>query len=418
LSNYTVIEKVFKNHSEEEIKPGKIVWIDLDIVSARDFGGPNVVKNFEKHYKNKQVFDPSKVFFTFDLTIPPKTIQYANNQQICRMFALEHGITVFDVDQGIGTHSFMEMGYALPGSIVVGTDSHMNILGAVNCFGQGMGDIDITFGFRYGKTWFEIPETVKVNITGKPSQDFSPKDLTLRILSELKTDKLLGKAVEFYGETIETLDLSGRITLLSMITEMGGIIGFIPFNTNTSEEIKRLNQLSAIPEEIRADDGAKYSEEIDIDVSHMEPLVSAPPYPHHVKEVAALGRIKVDFGFIGSCTNGRIEDIVTAWKILQGKELARGVRLAVVPATKRVYHEAMERGILQDLLEAGAIISNPGCGGCAQGHIGMTGKGEVMISTGNRNFPGKQGDGDNYLASPEIVACSVLNGYISSKVEN
>ena len=167
--------------------------------------------------------------------------------------------------------------------------------------------------------------------------------------------------------------------------------------------------------EVKADENAGYSEVIKIDISDIGPMVSEPPYPHNVKKVSELGKVDVNFGFIGSCTNGRLEDIEIASKILKGKHIANGVRLAVVPATREVYMEAMKRGMLQDLLEAGAIISNPGCGGCAQGHIGMTGKGEVMISTGNRNFPGKQGDGENYLASPEVVAYSVLNGYISSK---
>lgn len=411
----TVIEKIFQTHSKEEIKPGNIVWITLDVVSARDFGGPNVVKNYRTFYKDEKVFDPEKVFFTFDLTVPPKTIQYANNQQICRVFAREQGVRVFDVDQGIGTHTFIEKGYALPGSIVVGTDSHMNILGAVNCFGQGMGDVDITFGYRYGRTWFEVPETVKVIITGDPKEKFSAKDLTLKVLDVLKTDKLLGKAVEFYGPHIEDLDLSGRITLLSMITEMGGIVGFIPFNEDTADEIRDLNGLDTMPAEVRADEGAHYCEVIEIDISDIGGMVSVPPYPHNVKKISGLGKVNVDFGFIGSCTNGRLEDIETAWRILKGKHIAEGVRLAVVPATKEVYTEAMKLGILSDLMDAGAMISNPGCGGCAQGHIGMTGKGEVMVSTGNRNFPGKQGDGDNYLVSPEVVAYSVLNGYISTE---
>lgn len=417
MNKQTVIEKIFQQHSKETIEPGKIVWITLDVVSARDFGGPNVVKNYKTYYKDQKVFDPDKVFFTFDLTVPPKTIQYANNQQICRVFAREQGITVYDVDQGIGTHTFIEKGHALPGTIIVGTDSHMNILGAVNCFGQGMGDVDIAFGFRYGRTWFEVPETVKVVIKGDPKEAFSAKDLTLEILGVLKTDKLLGKAVEFYGPYIEALDLAGRITLLSMITEMGGIVGFIPFNEKTRDEILAVNGLNAIPAEVKADEGANYSEVIEIDISGIGATVSQPPYPHNVKKVSELGKVKVDFGFIGSCTNGRIEDIEIAWRILKGRHIAPGVRLAVVPATREIYAEAMKKGMLQDLMDAGAMISNPGCGGCAQGHIGMTGKGEVMVSTGNRNFPGKQGDGDNYLASPEVVAYSVLNGYISSKEE-
>jgi 3-isopropylmalate/(R)-2-methylmalate dehydratase large subunit len=357
------------------------------------------------------------VFFTFDLTVPAKTIQYANNQHICRKFSKEQNIKVFDVDQGIGTHVLVEQGQALPGTIVVGTDSHMNILGAVNCFGQGMGDVDIAFGYRYGRTWFEVPETVKVELKGNPEYDYTAKDLTLRIIQDVKTDKLLGKSVEFYGPAVENLDLAGRITLLSMITEMGGIVGFIPFNSNTAKEIMDVNGMDNMPPEVVADADAAYSDVVTIDISDIGPMVAEPPYPHNVKNLKDLGKVNVDFGFIGSCTNGRIEDIETAWKILKGKKIAEGVRLAVVPSTREIYAKAMKKGMLQDLLEAGAIISNPGCGGCAQGHIGMTGKGEVMVSTGNRNFPGKQGDGFNYLVSPEIVAYSVLNGYLSYQEE-
>ncbi len=411
----TVIEKIFTNHSKEDISPGKIVWIDLDVVTARDFGGPNVVKNFHKNYEGQSVFDQSKVFFTFDLTVPPKTIQYANNQMICRKFAKEKGVKVFDIDKGIGTHTLIENGLVPSGSIVVGTDSHMNILGAVNSFGQGMGDVDIAFGFRYGRTWFEVPETVKVKIKGNSSYDYSAKDLVIKALSILRTDKILGKAVEFYGDPIEKLDLPERITFLSMITEMGGIVGFIPFNNNTENEIKKMSGLDNIVPEIKADGDASYSEIIDLDISDIESMVSAPPYPHNGMKVSDLEKVNVDFGFVGSCTNGRIEDILKVWTILKGKKIKEGVQLSIVPATIEVYKQAFEKGILKDLLDAGAIIANPGCGGCAQGHIGMTGKGEVMVSTGNRNFPGKQGDGFNYLTSPEVVAFSVLNGFISDR---
>lgn len=409
-----IIEKIFSDHTTGKVKPGEIIWLNLDVVTARDFGGPNVVRNFNKFYQQKNVFDSKKVYFTFDLTVPPKTIQYANNQQSCREFAQKKGIKVFDVDQGIGTHILMEKGLALPGEIVVGTDSHMNILGAVNCFGQGMGDIDITFAFRYGKTWFEVPETVKVIIEGNPIKNFSAKDLTLKILSVIKSEGLLGKAVEFYGNHIEKLSLSGRITLLSMITEMGGIIGFIPFNDKVSEEINVMNKYHIEAQQIKADEDADYSKIVRIDISDIESMVAVPPYPHNVKKVSEIGKIKIDFGFIGSCTNGRIEDLEKAWEILKGKSIANGVRLAIVPATRKIFQEALQKGIIQDLFESGAVISNPGCGGCAQGHIGMTGKNEVMVSTGNRNFPGKQGDGLNYLTSPEVVANSVLRGYISS----
>ncbi len=413
--SFTVIEKIISNHTDEKVEPGKVIWIDLDLVTARDFGGPNVVKNYKKFYKDTPVFDKSKVKFTFDLTVPPKTIQYANNQRICREFARSKGIEVFDIERGVGTHNLIEHGLALPGAIVVGTDSHMNILGAVNSFGQGMGDVDITFGFRYGRTWFEVPETVKVIVKGETGYKFSAKDLILEILGQLGTEKVLGKSVEFYGNAVESLDFVGRITFLSMITEMGGIIGFIPFSDKTMNQIKEITGLTEVPPEILADSDAKYSEIIDVDISGIGATVSKPPYPHNSIKISELGRINIDFGFIGSCTNGRIEDLIRARNILKGKKIADGVKLTIVPSTMQVYKEALTRGIFNDLSDSGAIISNPGCGGCAQGHIGMTGKGDVMISTGNRNYPGKQGDGDTYLASPEVVAYSVLNGFISDR---
>ena len=408
----TVIEKILSRHAGEEVRPGRIVWIDLDLVSARDFAGPNVVQNYRRHYGQTPVADPSRTFFTFDLTVPAKTIQYANNQQICRDFAREQGIAVHDVDAGIGTHVMMENGLVRPGQIAVGTDSHLNVLGAVGVFGQGMGDVDIAFAFRHRRTWFEVPHTVKVVVKGEPSETVEAKDLALAILREVQTTHLLGHAVEFTGPAVERLTLSGRITLLSMVTEMSGIAGFIPFTDATREEyLAWVGGDASWLADLEPDGNAEYLKELVVDVQDLKPLVAMPPAPHHVQEVASLTRpVPVDFCFLGSCTNGQVDDLRAAARILKGRKLAEGVRMAVVPATRRVYARAMSEGILQDLFEAGAIISNPGCGGCAQGHIGMTGKGEVMLSTGNRNFPGKQGDGANYLVTVWTLALSALCG--------
>ena len=224
----TIIEQIIQSHTQDEAAAGKIVWMDLDIRSARDFGGPNVVKSFEREYGDAAVEDKAKTFFTFDLCVPACSLKYADNQQICREFARKQGIKVFDVDQGIGSHVLIEEGLATAGKTVVGTDSHLNILGAVDCFGQGMGDVDITFAFKTGKTWFEVPETLRVDIQGTISSAATAKDLTLYILKRLGTEKAALKAVEFYGEAVKDLSLAGRITLCSMVTEMAGITGFIP----------------------------------------------------------------------------------------------------------------------------------------------------------------------------------------------
>ncbi len=410
----TIIEKIISSHSGSDVKSGDIVWMDIDVRSARDFAGANVVKNYEREYGNSPVEDKKKTFFTFDLVAPAKTIKYAVNQQICRNFAKKHGIKVYDVDMGIGSHVLMEEGKARPGATVVGTDSHMNIVSAVGAFGQGMGDIDVAFIFKTGKTWFQVPQTLKVKIKGKMPEEASPKDLVLKIIKELGTTIALGKAIEFYGEGIESLDLSGRITVCSMVTEMGGIAGFIPF----TEEVKeKMRAWTGNFEEVKADKDAEYSGEIEIDISNLKPMLAAPYHPKNVHFVSEYSGQSIDSGFIGSCTNGREEDITAAWRILKGRKVALGKRLIIVPTTKRVYGNLLRKGILQDLFDSGAIILNASCGGCAEGHAGLTGEGEIQITTGNRNFAGKQGKGLTFLASPETVAASVIKGVITSQKE-
>ena len=392
----TIIEKIIQAHSRDEAAAGRIVWMDLDVRSARDFGGPNVVKNFEKEYGGAPPADPAKTFFTFDLCAPACSLKYADNQQACRDFARKHGIRVYDVDRGVGTHVMIEEELAKAGGTVVGTDSHMNILGAVNCFGQGMGDVDIAFAFKTGRTWFEVPESVKVVLKGRPSAAAGAKDLTLFLCRELGTKKIALSSAEFYGEAARNLDLPGRITLCSMITEMAGIIGFIPENGP-----------------IAADADAAYGAVVEVDVGGLTPQVAVPPSPNTVRPLAEVRGLRIDSGFIGSCTNGRTEDFARAAEILKGCKVKEGVMLKVVPATRRVYEEMLERGILETLFQSGAIVVNPGCGGCAEGHVGLTGKGEVQVSTGNRNFPGKQGKGQTYLAGPAVVAASCVAGAIA-----
>ncbi|MGC9336584.1 MAG: 3-isopropylmalate dehydratase large subunit [Candidatus Cloacimonadia bacterium] len=404
----TIIEKILQNHSEEEVEAGKIVWIKLDIRTARDFGGPNVVKNLERHYPDEPLVDSDNLLFTFDTVAPAKTIPYANNQQICREFARKYGIKVFDVDEGIGTHVLLEKGIAYPGRTMVGTDSHFNILGAVNAFGQGMGDQDIAFAFRTGKTWFEVPQTIKINLKGTFSYPTVGKDLILYILRKLGSSGALGKCIELYGECLKDLSFAEYVTICSMTTELGGIVAFPNPNQEVAKWVRKRTKTE--PHFIYADDDTEYVEEIDIDVSDLQPQIACPPRPDNVTDVAKLNGLKVSSVFIGSCTNGCIEDIRQVAEILKGNKVAQGVMLRIVPATKEVYGNMLEEGLIDILYRAGAIISNPGCGGCASGQIGMTGKGEIQVSTGNRNFRGKQGDGDTYLASPVTAAIAATKG--------
>jgi 3-isopropylmalate/(R)-2-methylmalate dehydratase large subunit len=396
----TIIEKIIQSHSYDEVAPGRIVWMDLDVRSARDFGGPNVVKNFEHEYGEASPADPAKTFFTFDLCAPACSLKYADNQQICRDFARKHGIAVYDVDAGVGSHVMIEEGLARPGTTVVGTDSHLNILGAVDSFGQGMGDVDIAFAFKAGKTWFEVPESVRVVLKGAPAPNAGAKDLTLFLCRELGTKKIALRSAEFTGPAVSGLSLAGRITLCSMITEMAGIIGFVPQEGG-----------------LAADPGAAYADVIEVDVGGLPPQVAVPPSPNTVKPLAEIRGTKIDSGFIGSCTNGRTEDLARAADVLRGRKVKPGIMLKVVPATRLVYREILENGILDTLFQSGAIVINPGCGGCAEGHAGLTGKGETQISTGNRNFPGKQGKGKTYLADPAVTAASCVAGEIIAPEE-
>ncbi len=407
----TVIQKIIALHSKESPTPGSIVWMDLDVRSARDFGGANVVKNFEAHYPGQAPADPKKTCFTFDCVVPANNIPYANNQHTCRKFARKHGLKVYDVDQGIGSHINIEEGMAIPGATIVGTDSHLNILGAVGAFGQGMGDQDIAFSFRTGKTWFEVPHTMKVKIKGTFSHPVTAKDLTLKMVQVLGSNGALGLAMEYYGPAIDALDLPGRITLASMATEMGAIISFIPPDQATLDWLSKAAGRKV--EGIYADADATYCKEIEVDVSGLEPLVACPYSPENVKRVRDVAGRKVDSVFIGSCTNGRFEDFEIVARFLRGRKIASHVMAKAVPATQKVYAQMLESGVLKTLFDAGFIISHPGCGGCASGQIGMTGKDEIQVSTSNRNFKGKQGDGDTYLASPLVAAASALAGELA-----
>ncbi len=410
----TFIEKILSAHSDRsEVKPGELIWIDIDYRSARDFGGPNVVEHLEQSFSGNPLADPSKTFFTFDTNAPANTTGYADNQHKCRLFARRYGARVYDVDSGIGTHLAMEKGLVNPTDTAVGTDSHFNILSAVGAFGQGMGDMDVAYIFRTGRTWFEVPHTIQVVLKGNPPQNITAKDLGLFLLKELGTERALGKAVELIGEFIDQMDFAGRVTVASLATEAGAIAFFMPpskiVDDFYSERFKReVNQ-------IWSDNEAQFSEILNFDISNLTPLASPPPSPNGACPVNVFNDVKVDSVFVGSCTNGRWEDFRAVAEILTGKKVHKDVMLRMVPATREVYMRILEDGTLADLVRAGAIVSQAGCGGCASGQIGMTGKGEVQVSTSNRNFKGKQGLGDTYLASPRTAAWSALRGVICNE---
>ena len=407
----TLIEKIIINHSKlENVKPGDIADIGIDARAARDFGGPNVVKNIEEY--GLTIDDTSKTYFTFDTNPTGSDQKYAINQQIVRIFARKHGIKVYDINKGIGTHTMMSDGLSWPGSTSVTTDSHANILGAIGAFGQGMGDKDIAAAFSKGRVWFKTPESVKININGKRPANISAKDIAINLLSIFGANKLLGYSVEIYGEEVDKLTLDERITISSMGTEMGTII--ILFTPNDKIMDYCENATGRKLERIEADTDAVYAEVHDIDISKFTPKVSLPGAPHTTDDIANTDKVKIDSAFLGSCTNGRISDLRVAAEILKGKTVAPGVVLKIVPSTDDIWNQAYDEGLIKIFKDAGALVSNAGCAGCAAGQVGQNGPGEVTVSTGNRNFPGKQGKGDVFLSSPAVVAASALAGYVTT----
>ncbi len=412
MKKMNIIEKIIASHTNKEIvAPGDIADISIDARVARDFGGPNVVKNLEDY--GLEVDDTSKTFFTFDTNPTGSDQKYAVNQQIVRTFARKNGIKVFDIDNGIGTHTLISEGLSWPGSTAVTTDSHANILGAIGAFGQGMGDKDISAAFHKGKVWFKVPESVKVTLTGIRPKNVSAKDIVLNLLSKFGANTLLSKSVEFYGEEVEKLTLDERITIASMGTEMGVIILLFPPNDEVMEYCE--NATGRKLEKIVADANANYAEKHEIDISTFVPMVSRPGKPHDTVDIETEKKTRIDSGFIGSCTNGRMEDMRVAASILKGRKVAPGVVLKIVPSTDEIWQQCLEEGIIKTFKDAGVLFSNAGCAGCAAGQVGQNGPGEVTISTGNRNFPGKQGKGSVYLASPASVAASAIAGYITTE---
>jgi 3-isopropylmalate/(R)-2-methylmalate dehydratase large subunit len=406
----TIIQKIFESHSKSTVQTESNIDVTIDVRVARDFGGANVVKHLEDH--NLSIDDPKKTFFTFDCNPGGCDQKYAENQHICRVFARKHGIKIYDINSGIGTHLAFEEGLVYPGDTFVSTDSHANILGALGVFGQGMGDIDIAHAFAYGKIWFNVPPTIKIIVKGRPSPTATPKDVVLKMNKELGANGLLGYAAEIYGDYIESLSVDGRVTIASMATEMGGIIILFPTNEKTMEYYKKTFGITIKP--IHADSDAQYERTIDIDISDLPPQISRPGHPEDVVSVQEVKGISVDSGFIGSCTNGRLEDMRAVAAILKDNTIAPGRILKIVPATDTVWNACLKEGLVKIFKEAGALVGSAGCAGCAAGQIGQTGKGEVTVSSGNRNFVGKQGKGEIYLASPQTVAASLLAGVITT----
>lgn len=416
----TAIVKIMERASGRPVQVGERVWCRVDLASARDFGGANCVLQFEKEMgMGAKVWDPDKVAYTFDLQAPSHSEKVSNNQKIIREFAKRQGIRhVFDINHGIGQHVMLEAGLIKPGDVVLGTDSHMNLLGAVGAFATGVGNSDVAAAYINGTSWFRVPETMKIVVTGKFQKGVCMRDLLTRIVGDLGAGGMDYLAVEFTGETIDSASLAERITLCSMVTEMSGKV---PLIMPSGEVLDWLAERAGdeVRERVQAlspDPDAEYCKVLEYDVSDLAPMASCPDAPDNVKPVTEVAGTHVDQVHIGSCSNGRYEDIKAAHTVLMagGGKVSPTCRTIITPSTTEVQMQCVKEGLVFDFLAAGVVFTNPTCALCTAEHYGALPAGDVGVATNNRNFIGKVGKGSHtYLLSPMAAMATAVRGCIT-----
>ena len=412
----TMTQKILAAHAGlAEVKAGQLIEAELDLVLGNDITSPVAINEMKK--MNRQtVFDKDKIALVMDHFIPNKDIKSAENCKCCREFACRHEISnYFDVgDMGIEHALLPEKGLVVAGDAVIGADSHTCTYGALGAFSTGVGSTDMAAGMVTGKAWFKVPSAIRFELVGKPSKWVSGKDVILHIIGMIGVDGALYRSMEFTGEGIKNLSMDDRFTICNMAIEAGGKNGIFPVDETALQYMKEHSKREFTVYE--ADEDAEYDETYVIDLSRLKPTVSFPHLPSNTRTIDQVGEVKIDQAVIGSCTNGRIDDIRAAAEILKGKKVAKGVRCIVIPATQAIYLHAMREGLLEIFIEAGAVVSTPTCGPCLGGYMGILAAGERCISTTNRNFVGRMGhvDSEVYLASPAVAAASAVAGKITA----
>ncbi len=418
----TMTQKILAAHAGlESVEAGQLIEARLDLVLGNDITSPVAIKEMDK-MKTEGVFDKDKIALVPDHFVPNKDIKSAEHCKCVREFAKKHDITnYFEVGQmGIEHALLPEKGLTVAGDVIIGADSHTCTYGALGAFSTGVGSTDMAAGMATGKAWFKVPSAIKFNLTGKPSEYISGKDVILHIIGMIGVDGALYKSMEFVGDGIANLSMDDRFTIANMAIEAGGKNGIFPVDDKAIAYMKEHSTREYTVYE--ADEDAVYDEEYTIDLSTLKSTVSFPHLPentHTIDEIEAMDEIRIDQVVIGSCTNGRIDDMRQAAQILKGKKVADGMRLIVIPATQAIYLQAMEEGLLKIFIEAGGIVSTPTCGPCLGGYMGVLASGEKCVSTTNRNFVGRMGaiDSEIYLASPAVAAASAVTGKLSQPSE-
>lgn len=412
----TMTQKILAAHAGlKEVKAGQLIEANLDLVLGNDITTPVAVNEFKK-FGDKCVFDKKKIAIVPDHFTPNKDIKAAEQCKYIREFANEKEIeNFFEIgEMGIEHCLIPEKGLAVAGDVVIGADSHTCTYGALGAFSTGIGSTDMAAGMATGKCWFKVPSALKFVLKNKPAKWVSGKDIILHIIGMIGVDGALYKSMEFFGDGLDYLSMDDRFTMANMAIEAGGKNGIFPVDNKTEEYLKEHTKREWTVYE--ADEDAEYEKVYEIDLSTLRPTVSFPHLPDNTRTIDEVGEVKVDQVVIGSCTNGRISDLRIARDILKGKSVKKGIRCIVFPGTQKIYLQAIEEGIVQDLVKAGAVVSTPTCGPCLGGHMGILAKGERAVSTTNRNFVGRMGhvESEVYLASPAVAAASAITG----KIEN
>ncbi len=411
----TMTQKILAAHcGEKSVTAGQIIMADLDLVLGNDITTPVAINEFNKAGCDC-VYDKNKVVFVMDHFVPNKDIKAAEQSKQIREFAWDKGVVnFFDVGEMGVEHALLpEKGMVIAGDLVIGADSHTCTYGALGAFSTGVGSTDMAAGMASGKVWLKVPSAIKFNLTGKLSKNVWGKDVILHILGLIGVDGALYKSMEFTGDGVADLSMSDRLCIANMAIEGGAKNGIFPVDEKTLSYIAERTDRKPVVYE--ADPDAEYDQVIDIDLSQVKQTVSFPHLPENARTFDDIPEIKIDQVVIGSCTNGRLEDLVIAAEILKGKKIAGHVRCIVLPATQKIYLDAMEMGLLKTFIEAGCAVSTPTCGPCLGGHMGILAKGERCVATTNRNFVGRMGhpESEVYLASPAVAAASALAGKIA-----
>lgn len=411
----TLTQKILAAHAGlESVTAGQLISAKLDIVLGNDITTPVAVNEFKKAGFNK-VFDKDRIAIVLDHFVPNKDIKAAEQSKTCREFACGHCVSHFyDVGKmGIEHALLPEQGVVTAGDCIIGADSHTCTYGALGAFSTGVGSTDMAAGMAIGKAWFKVPSAIKFNLTGKLNKNCSGKDVILTIIGMIGVDGALYKSMEFVGDGAHTLSMDDRLCICNMAIEAGAKNGIFPVDDVTLSYLDGRSERK--PVIFEADPDAEYEKIIDIDLSKIVPTVACPHLPENTTPASELSDIKIDQVVIGSCTNGRMEDMETAFSVLNGNKVADGVRCIIIPATMQIYRECVERGFVTAFIDAGAVVSTPTCGPCLGGYMGILAAGERCIATTNRNFVGRMGhvDSEVYLASPATAAASALTGFIT-----